>query len=223
MSILKYHLAGLLLKSADTKNRFRHAFKNAMETKNNAKNVSLTQISIQEDMLVEKLKDLTKKAKAIVCEADDPDTDSIEILRSIFTQLKALKRQLKQHQMSRNLLNHKLLRENNDFLNAMRHNQFMELYSREKLSHYSRASSKNLNKKALKLKIDRESNANDTEELDSALEPPEDTEEPTEDDGFTNWLQELVVKRTNNLESLLLHKDVTVEDIEKRLKALRTL
>ena len=221
MSTLKYRIAGFFFRISDRKGRFEDALRNAIETKKNVKGVSLLQISIQENILLEKLKDLTEKAKSLIADQQCSETDSVELLRSIFFQLKNIKRQLKQHRSSRDILNKHMLRKNSYFMQAMKQNYFMEQYCSEKLQHHARASTQKLNKKALRLKMERDNLSDLHSEMDCNSDVEEENED--EDSGFSCWLQELVERRDTSgcLEELLLSQDVTVKELEERLKTLR--
>ena len=211
MSTLKYRIAGYFFRISDRKGRFEDG-------------VSLVQISIQENILLEKLKDLTEKAKSLIADQQCSETDSVELLRSIFFQLKNIKRQLKQHRSSRDILNKHMLRKNY-FMQAMKQNYFMEQYCSEKLQHHARASTQKFNKKALRLKLERDNLSDLYSEMDcnSDVEDMNEEENEDEDSGFSCWLQELVKRRDTSgcLEELLLSQDVTVKELEERLKTLR--
>ena len=225
MSTLRYKLAGFFFRISDRKGRFEDALQNAIDTKKKAKGISLVQISVQENILLEKLNDLTEKAKSLIANQQCSEVDSVEILRSIFFHLKDIKRQLKQHRSSRDILNQHMLRKNSYFMQAMKQDHFMEQYCSDKLQHHARASTKKLSKKALRFKLERENLKDMYSEMEcnSDVEDMNEQENEDEEGGFSCWLQELAKRRDNPgcLEELLLSQDVTVKELEERLRTLR--
>lgn len=223
MSTLKYRIAGLFLRIADQKGRFEDALRNAIDTNKKVKGISLVQISVQENILLEKLNGLTEKARCLIADQQCSEVDSVELLRSIFLQLKNIKHQLKQHRSSRDILNRDMLRNNSYFMQAMQQNHFMEQYCREKLQHHARTSTEKLNKKALRLKLKRENMRDLYSEMECNSDVEDEEGNDDEESGFSSWLQGLVKDRdtSSSLGDLLLSQDVTVQDLEERLKALR--
>ena len=232
MPSLKYRIAGFFLRRTSEKGQFENVLKTAIDIAKKTKCTSLVQVAVQENVLLQKYRDLTSQARSLVHMKDLSNTESVEILRSIFNELQTIKQQLKQYRKSRGLLNNKNIRDNNFFLRELQYHHFMQNYTNEKLCALSRPSPKKMTKKAMKLKIQKERVLESVTEIESALKDDSETDvveenenEENENDGFSMWLKDLVEKSecSESLEHIILREEVTVSDLEARLKALRAL
>ena len=145
-------------------------------------------ISTEEELLLQRQEELTRRAAVLLV------GEELEILRNIFTELRQIRRQMRQLRMARRVMARRAAEEANQFIRALREETGEEAFSTQRL--LAAAGVSKLDRMEAKL-------------VESESESESDSDE---EEGFTEWVEELRLQR---------RKQPSVRELERRLQALK--